>query len=59
MKSNAVRYLKDGEQTTSFVKNMVLSDGKAEKFFLKLSQVIYECGSINKMAAFVNDGEAQ
>ncbi|XP_015930201.2 zinc finger protein 862 [Parasteatoda tepidariorum] len=52
----AVSYLKEGEEKTSFVKNTMIPDGKAETIFTEISQVVDDCGGIHKMSAFVSDG---
>lgn len=52
----AISYLEDNKQKTSFLKDTMIQDGKAETIFSELCEVVDTCGGINKMCAFVSDG---
>ena len=54
----SARYIKDGNPVVSFVKDIEIPNGSAEKKISVINPIINDCGGYQKMSGFGSDGAA-
>ena len=52
----AVKYKKDGENRISLIKDVEITDGKADTMYSELSNEIEKCSGVESLCRFGNDG---